>query len=290
MVYVASTEDSVNNIHENKKSLIDSERKLSLRVSIVCYFIDNDIIELLDSFKKAASDISDLRYDFVIVENGYKEIKPLHDTLVQQFPFCKVIISGENLGYGRGHNLTLSADYDYHLVLNPDVIFTESSLINAILFMEKNKECGLLSPQAFWRNGDRQYLCKRYPNVFTLFLRAFLPKSLHYLFKNKLETYCMMKETQSETVLWQPDSVSGCFMFFRNKVLLQLNGFDKQFFLYFEDTDLSLRARQVTKVAYVPDVKIIHHGGNVSRKGLKHIILFSHSMFKFFNKHGWKFF
>ncbi|MBD8115702.1 MULTISPECIES: glycosyltransferase family 2 protein [Pantoea] len=290
MVYVASTEDTVNNSQTNEINSNNPEREISLRVSIVCYYIDDDILELLESFKKAASYIDHLRYDFVIVENGYKELKPLHNKVVDQFQFCEIIISGENLGYGRGHNVTFSEDYDYHLILNPDVIFTDDSLSNALVFMEKNKGCGLLSPQAFWRNGDRQYLCKRYPNVFTLFLRAFLPKSLHHLFKNKLETYCMMKETQSETVLWQPDSVSGCFMFFRNNVLLQLNGFDKNFFLYFEDTDLSLRARQVTEVAYVPDVKIIHHGGNVSRKGLKHILLFSHSMFKFFNKHGWKFF
>lgn len=289
MVYVASTEDLINKTKPNENISINFEHEISLRVSIVCYYIDDDILELLQSFKNAASDINELRYDFVIVENGYKELKPLHDKVVEQFPFCKIIISGENLGYGRGHNLTFSECYDYHLVLNPDVIFTENSLMNALLFMEKNKNCGLLSPQAFWRNGDRQYLCKRYPNVFTLFLRAFLPKSLHHFFKNKLETYCMMKETQSEIVLWQPDSVSGCFMFFRNNVLLQLEGFDKDFFLYFEDTDLSLRARQVTEVAYVPDVKIIHHGGNVSRKGFKHILLFSHSMFKFFNKHGWKF-
>jgi len=290
MAYVASTEDLINKKQAKNSNSVTLEREVSLQISIVCYYMDNDIIELLESFKNAASEINNLRYYIVIVENGFKKMQPLHDTVIKQFPFCKVIISGKNLGYGRAHNLTFSDGVDYHLVLNPDVIFTTRSLFNALSFMEINKDCGLLSPQAFWRNGDRQYLCKRYPSVVTLFLRAFLPRSLQYLFKNKLETYCMMKETQSETVLWQPDIVSGCFMFFRNDILLRLNGFDETFFLYFEDTDLSLRAGKITKVAYVPDVKIIHHGGNVSRKGLKHIFLFAHSMCKFFNKHGWKFF
>ena len=87
---------------------------------------------------------------------------------------------------------------------------------------------------------------------------------------------------------WNPQIVSGCFMLFRSDVLQQLAGFDPQFFLYFEDTDLSFRASSITHVAYVPSVKIIHHGGNVSKKGIKHILFFCHSMVKFFNKYGWK--
>jgi GT2 family glycosyltransferase len=44
--------------------------------------------------------------------------------------------------------------------------------------------------------------------------------------------------------------------------------------LYFEDTDLSLRATKMTDVAYVPEVRMLHHGGNVSRKGIKHSLLY----------------
>ncbi|MCV5934820.1 glycosyltransferase family 2 protein, partial [Escherichia coli] len=69
-------------------------------------------------------------------------------------------------------------------------------------------------------------------------------------------------------------------MLFRTSVLTALGGFDKDFFLYFEDTDLSLRATKMTDVAYVPEVRMLHHGGNVSRKGIKHILFFTSSMVK----------
>lgn len=55
MVYVASTEDTVNNSQTNEINSNNPEREISLRVSIVCYYIDDDILELLESFKKAAS-------------------------------------------------------------------------------------------------------------------------------------------------------------------------------------------------------------------------------------------
>jgi hypothetical protein len=263
-------------------------KSVSLKTSIVTYYIDESIYALLDSLIASALNIPQLSYKVVIVENGFKEKNEIHLNIEKQYPFCQVIIPGENLGYGRAHNLTIDSEHDYHLVLNPDIEFSADAFLKAFEFLQEHPECGLLAPQCFWMNGDRQYLCKRYPSVFVLFIRAFAPKFFQNLFRRKLEYYCMKEETQREQVLWNPLIVSGCFMLFRRDVLEKLKGFDPDFFLYFEDTDLSLRANKLTSIAYVPDVKIVHHGGNVSKKGVKHILLFTMSMIKFFNKHGWK--
>ncbi|VUS73884.1 N-acetylglucosaminyl-diphospho-decaprenol L-rhamnosyltransferase [Klebsiella spallanzanii] len=257
--------------------------------SIVTYYINEDIFPLLDSFLIAAQKIPSLKYEVVIIENGNKEKTDIHLQVEEKYPFASVTILGENLGYGRAHNLTIDAGFDYHLVLNPDIEFFPDSLLTALEFMENNEQCGLLSPQCYWRNGDRQYLCKRYPDVSVLLIRAFAPKAIQSIFRKKLEYYCMKEELQAENILLNPPIVTGCFMLFRTKVLTSLGGFDKDFFLYFEDTDLSLRARKITDVAYVPGVKVLHHGGNVSKKGLKHILFFTSSMIKFFRKHGWRF-
>lgn len=273
---------------EKTHSLWCFKESVTLQISIVTYYINADVIELLDSLVISSSNVTGLNYSVILIENGYKEQTDIHKLIEAKYSFCQVIITGENLGYGRAHNLALSDQADYHLILNPDVIFSKETIGLALQFMQEHPECGLLSPQAFWQNGDRQYLCKRYPNLITLFLRAFAPAGIQKLFRKKMEHYCMKTETQRNEVFWQPFSVSGCFMLFRNDVLLKLNGFDKDYFLYFEDTDLSFRAGKITDVAYVPKVKIIHHGGNVSRKGFKHIFLFTHSMIKFFNKHGWR--
>jgi GT2 family glycosyltransferase len=58
--------------------------------------------------------------------------------------------------------------------------------------------------------------------------------------------------------------------------------------LYFEDYDLSLRTHAVARIAYVPSVRIVHHGGGASRKGVKHIGMFAQSAFKFYRRFGWK--
>jgi GT2 family glycosyltransferase len=70
-------------------------------------------------------------------------------------------------------------------------------------------------------------------------------------------------------------------------VLDAVEGFDPRYFLYFEDFDLSLRLSKVAPIAYVPAVRIVHHGGHAAAKGFAHIRWFATSARRFFSMHGW---
>jgi len=58
--------------------------------------------------------------------------------------------------------------------------------------------------------------------------------------------------------------------------------------MYFEDYDLSLRIGREAGVAYVPEARIVHHGGDAARKGWRHVGWFVRSAWRFFSRHGWK--
>ena len=77
-------------------------------------------------------------------------------------------------------------------------------------------------------------------------------------------------------------------MLIRTALFTRLGGFDPRFFMYFEDYDLSLRAGRESTVAYIPAARIVHHGGEASRKGLRHVVWFLRSARQFFAIHGWK--
>jgi len=201
--------------------------------------------------------------------------------------FWHLISSKENLGYGRGHNLVLTdLTSTYHLVLNPDVIFYEDTLCQAIAYLKMNQEVGLLSPQAS-HDSQKQYLCKNYPTLLILFLRGFASKHIQKYFKKRLADYEMRGVTESIPVK-NIQIASGCFMFFKTQYFLQIKGFDPKFFLYFEDFDLSFRISKITTIAYVPSVRIQHLGGNTAEKGVTHIMHFLKSAIYFFKKHGLK--
>jgi len=194
-----------------------------------------------------------------------------------------------NVGYGKGHNrILVHSPGDYHLVLNPDVLLAPTALAEALGFMEAHPGAGLLAPRVDGQDGQRQYLCKRYPSVLGLLLRAFAPVRLRRRFTALLHHYEMRDLLDTDRIIWDVPIVSGCFMLFRVSVVRQLGGFSSRFFLYFEDFDLSLRTARISRSVYLPTVCIVHLGGQAARKGWRHIGWFGHSMVRFFNRHGWR--
>ena len=195
-----------------------------------------------------------------------------------------------NIGYGTAHNLVMhGGNTHFHLVLNPDVELSEESLSVALHYFEEHEDVGVLAPAMFRRDGTREYACKRYPNVFDLGLRGFAPPALRRLFRSRMHRY-EMRDVIGDAVVSPVPVMSGSFMLVRRKAVESTGGFDPQFFLYFEDFDWSVRLNRVTRSAYVPGVRVVHHGGSAARKGWRHVAYFIRSGARFFSKHGWKWF
>ena len=193
-----------------------------------------------------------------------------------------------NVGYARANNLVLGRlASDAHLVLNPDVELAPDALRQGLAALAAHREVGLVAPAVFDSQGGRQYLCKRYPSAWVLFLRGFAPRALQRRFEAQLARY-EMRDAIGDAFMTGVPLASGCFMLVRTALFEKLGGFDERFFLYFEDYDLSVRLAREASIAYAPDVRIVHHGGEASRKGLRHVAWFTRSAWRFFSRHGWK--
>ena len=228
----------------------------------------------------------------ILVDNGPGTAwrQPLQQTLeIAALPARVELLSGHgNIGYGAGHNLALNnRNSDYHLILNPDVLLEEDALSEGLAFLAAHPDAGWVTPAAWDEAGRRQYLCKRYPTVLDLALRGFAPAWLRRQFQTRLDRYELRDQT-GDIVFWDPPIASGCFMLCRRAALNRMEGFQPDYFLYFEDFDLSLRLATVSRIVYVPTVRIVHFGGHAARKGVHHIGLFLRAATLFFNRHGWR--
>jgi len=193
-----------------------------------------------------------------------------------------------NVGYGKGHNLSIRAGTeDVHLVLNPDVAMSELALTHALTHLAGHPNVVLVAPDTRGSDGVRQYLCRRYPSVLVLGLRAFAPKAITSLFQHRLHHYEMRDCIGDDASVAVP-LASGCCMFVRGDALRSVGGFAPEYFVYFEDYDLSLRLSRSGRLEYVPSVQIEHHGGSTARKGWLHVRLFVRGAFTFFRLHGWR--
>lgn len=193
----------------------------------------------------------------------------------------------KNIGYGSANNAVRDGlNSTYHLVINPDVIVAEDSLLLAFNYMESNPSVGMLSPTVVNAEGEPGHVVKRYPDCLTLLLRYLGRPVVSKYFMKKLHHY---QCEDLHDINPQVELIGGCFLFMRTALFHQLNGFDPRFFMYFEDFDFCMRLRKLADIAFVPSVKVCHFGGDVGRKSRQHHLFFVASALRFYSLHGWRF-
>lgn len=192
----------------------------------------------------------------------------------------------DNPGFGSGHNAAFARGgktADFFLVANPDLEFTEESLAVGLGFFVDHPQIGLLAPALIQEGNRLAPACFRYPDLLTLAWRM-----VGGNFAAKRNHFYMCRDWDAHSIVFAPPLISGCCMLFRRACFEDLGGFDPGYFLYFEDFDLSWRAGLKNQSAYCPHMQVHHHGGGASRKGWKHVWLYSRSALRFFSRHGWR--
>jgi GT2 family glycosyltransferase len=193
-----------------------------------------------------------------------------------------------NLGYGGAHNSILDElESDFHLYCNPDIIAKKNFIEPLIKLMKSDKKIGLVVPKILDFKGNSQFLNRRYPGVGDLILRR-SPKYIKNIFKKKLSHFEM--SDLDDSVPSEVPCASGAIVLSRTKALKIIKGFDRRYFLYFEDFDMTRMFQEKSyKTFYTPDSAVYHEGGFASRKSFKVAIIHIRSAIKYFQKWGWKF-
>ncbi len=219
---------------------------------------------------------------------GQRVLHAINDIEQDRFFTLRYLPVPKNRGFGAGHNVMIAdTDSSYYLVLNPDVELAPSALSVGLAALEGDASAALVSPKVLGGTGEQEFLCKSYPSVWVLLLRAFAPGFIRQWFQPQLDRY----ELRDLCTRGEPAEVSlasGCFMLMRWRAFTAVNGFNESYFLYFEDFDFSLRLQKQGRLLFLPAMKITHHGGYAASKGWRHIGLFIKSGARFFNDHGWK--
>jgi len=261
---------------------IDLKNKdVDISIVIVNYNVRDFLKSCLISIEAAKKDlnIETIVVDNHSIDNSVEYLKP-------QFPKVKFIALPENIGFARANNIAIKEVRGrYTLILNPDTILNEDTLVKMLAYMDSNPEvwiagCKILNPDMSF-----QLACRReFPTPFVSFsklfgLQALFPKSK--LFARYNQTFRSIDET------YYVDAIMGAFMFARTDKLQSLGGFDEDFFMYGEDLDLCYRANQLGgKIAYYHETSIIHYKGeSTKRSSINEIKHFYEAMEIFVRKH-----
>ncbi len=204
-------------------------------------------------------------YQVVIIDNGAKKKVSISDL---KFPKpLKIIYSQENLGFAGGNNIgikyALEKQADYVLLLNDDTIVDSGFLTELVKAGERNKDFGLLGPKiCYFDDKDRIWSAGG---------------KLNWLYtKGILRGWNQIDQGQYDSPEIQETAhLTGCCLLVKRKVVEKIGLMPEEYFLYYEDTDWSLRAKKAGfKCVFVPRAKIWHKISRSAIAGSKRYIYY----------------
>jgi N-acetylglucosaminyl-diphospho-decaprenol L-rhamnosyltransferase len=192
------------------------------------------------------------------------------------FPKARVLAYDENLGFARAHNRALEdAQGSLFLLLNPDTVVLDKAVDRIVAAARQHPDIDIFGCSQFYPDGRRNTeSCWSAPTPWSMLM---LGTGLASAFRGS-------RLFNPESFGWwdwreprEVDIVSGSFLLIRAPVWRALGGFAPEFFMYGEDADLCLRARERgSRSMVVPDVRIVHIGGGSERaRGGKLVRLFA---------------
>ena len=196
----------------------------------------------------------------IVVDNGSTDmsLEGLRD-----MEGAQIVETGENLGFAKACNLGASyCSSRYLLFLNPDAALHEHTLSSVIEFMENpaNTNIGICGVRLVDGGGRTTTSAARFPTLRVVLGTSF---GLDKIWPKTFPSHLMKPHELAES---KPvDQIMGAFFLMRSGVFKGCGGFDERFFIYFEEVDLSLRARQLGWISYIlTDVTAYHKGGGSS--------------------------
>ena len=173
----------------------------------------------------------------------------------------RVIQSGRNGGFGAGNNVGILAGLsdgsapDYVYLLNSDA-FPAAGAIRALHdHLEQHPEAGFAGSYIHGEDGAAHVTAFRFPSIWSELEGAARFGPLSRLLAHKSVPLGVPETTQ------RVDWLAGASIMMRQGVLDRIGLFDETFFLYFEETDLCLRAaRAGCETHYVRESAVAHIG------------------------------
>jgi N-acetylglucosaminyl-diphospho-decaprenol L-rhamnosyltransferase len=180
----------------------------------------------------------------------------------QLVPDCRIAQTGRNAGYAAAFNaaLRVAEPYDAVLILNPDVRLRPGSVAKLVARLggDGAERAGIAVPRILDEDGGVAFSLRREPTVRRAFGEALLGQ--------RAGRFAALGETvvdrdayfRDGTVEW----ATGAVMLMSRACLEASGPWEERFFLYSEETEFALRARdRGFLTSLVADAEVVHIGG-----------------------------
>ena len=224
---------------------------------IVTYNSTLHVGALLDSLPAALGGLS---YSVVVVDNDSTD--GTADLLIGRSD-C-VVVRAPNDGFAAGINRAVLASpaASTILILNPDATLDTDAVPRMMEVLHRRSRSGIIAPRVRTEDGRLAHTLRRGPSLGRVGGLSF----------TQLPVFAERIEIPGEyTTEHEVDWATGAILLVDRPCFDALNGLDESYFLYSEETDFSLRARDAGwATVYTPHAGAMHIGGGSGESATTH--------------------
>ena len=228
------------------------------RVSIVIVNWNgyDDTVVALNSLKKI--DRREYEVSVIVVDNG--STNDSVSVIQKSHSWVTLIETGKNLGFTGGNNVGIKAAMkdgaDFVWLLNNDIVADKSAL--SILEAFEDSHCGIAGSKIYFAPGKeyhKDWYSKNERGKVFWYAGGIIDWDNMYASHRGVDE---VDEGQYDTTEETP-FITGCSMMIKREVIETIGILDDKFYLYLEDLDFCLRAKQAGyKLLYLPKSIIWH--------------------------------
>lgn len=243
------------------KNESDAKSVLTVTVTYRCAEWTAKSLEALHAERARSPDIT---LHSVVVDNASGDAPALRRLIDENGwdDWVTLITAERNGGFAYGNNVALRHAYsqgripDYFYLLNPDAEVRPGAIETLVQFLDQRPDAGLAASSIEEANGQLWPWAFRFPSWVSE-----LESGLSFGPVTKLLEKHMVRRRMGD-VAEQVDWFPGASMMMRREVVDDIGGLDEAYFLYFEETDYLMRAKEAAWSAwYVPESRVKHSAG-----------------------------
>ena len=234
---------------ENPREQVTSRMVEHARLPISVVIVSYNSRKLLSAC--LASIESEPCSELIVIDNASSDGS---DKIVRQdFPWVKLMQSKQNDGYGAAANLAIaSCSSKYVLLLNCDTWLQPGTLQALCDYLDQHPQVAIVGPALANPDGTRQASCFPFPTPLQILLKE---TSLSKLLPDDL---AKGSPDSTRAVPW----VLGAALAIRCSAFESVGGFDRSFFMYYEEVDLCYRlSKSGWQTHFTPAATVTHIGG-----------------------------
>jgi GT2 family glycosyltransferase len=221
----------------------------------------------LEAAEAALADLHGIGGELVIIDNasGDGSYERISQAVAArgwgEGGLVRVVASPVNGGFGAGNNIGLAMRMsngqapDYFYILNSDAFPDAGCIAGLLAHLEAHPQAGFACSHVRGEDGIDHTSAFRFPSVAGEFAGAARLRVIERMLPDAPVPMPIPRQTV------QVDWCAGASMLARRTMLQEIGTFDETFFLYFEETDLCLRAARAGWTCwYVVDSRVVHIG------------------------------